>query len=184
MAGDYRQARLFVVIAQRIDQQCDTWQFWEKHFQREKDKAPRRAVEILAFMVGANHDRQKLREAARLYLDLEGAQAGRVPPPPTEIQSRIDEAHFEKRLADAEQAIKNGRYDDARTKLAYARNRFPSLWSGSANADKLEKVVRFNFLFETVRRSFVNGELDDAQAKVTECASNSMRGQASRKTKR
>ena len=74
--GDYRQARTFVVVAERINPQCDTWHFWEKRFQDAKDKDPRGAAEILTFMVLGNHNPERLREATGLYQDLARAQPG------------------------------------------------------------------------------------------------------------
>ena len=61
---------------------------------------------------------------------------------------------------------KNGQYQDARTKLDDARRRFSSLWGRDADADRLDKDVRFHLDCEMARQSFAKGDLDTALAKV------------------
>ena len=157
-----------MVVAERINPQCDTWHFWERRFRDAKDKDPRGAAEILTFMVLGNRNPERLREATGLYQDLARAQPGSAPPPPPEIRDRIDKAQFEQLVADAEQAVKNGRYEEARTKLDAAHERFTAQWSNDEKAQKVLEDVRFGVAFDKARNALEGSNLDAAQSKVKE----------------
>ena len=86
--------------------------------------------------------------------------------PPPEIRDVVDTAQFRELIAKAEQSVKNGQYQDARTKLDDVRRRFPSLWSRDADANRLDKDVHFHLDFEMARQSFAKGDLDAALTKV------------------
>ena len=74
-------------------------------------------------------------------------------------------------IADAEETVKNGRYQDARTKLDDARGRFPALWSRDMDVDRLDKEVRFHLDCEAARQSFGKRDLATALAKIKDAIS-------------
>jgi serine/threonine protein kinase len=165
-AGRYDEAKAFTDAAKQIDLRFDTWGYWERHFQKTDGKNSRDAIEILTYMVEGEQNPERLTQAVGLYSDLRKRFSGVEMTPPPEIRDTVDAAQFREVIVDAEQSVKNGQYQDARTKLDDARSRFPSLWSRDADADRLDKEVCFHLDFATARQSFASGDLDAALTKV------------------
>jgi hypothetical protein len=155
-----------IATAKRIDSRFDTWGYWETYFQKADGKNPRDALEILTFMVEGERNSERLKHATELYNDLRKRHPGVEMIPPPEISDAADAARFRELIAEAEQSAKNGQYQDARMKLDDARRRFSSLWGRDADADRLDKDVRFHLDCEMARQSFAKGDMDAALAKV------------------
>jgi tetratricopeptide (TPR) repeat protein len=155
-----------IATAKRIDSRFDTWSYWERYFQKADGENSRDALEILTFMVEGEQDAERLKNATDLYSDLRKRHPGMELAPPPEIRDAVNTARLHELIADIEQLVKSGQYQDARTKLDDARRRFSSVWSRDAEADRLDKEVRFHLDCETARQSFANGDLDTALVKI------------------
>ena len=64
--------------------------------------------------------------------------------------------------------MKNGRYEEARTKLDAAHERFTAQWSNDEKAQKVLEDVRFGFALDEARNALEESNLDAAQSKVKE----------------
>ena len=155
-----------IATAKRIDSRFDTWGYWESYFQKADGKNSGDAIEILTFMVEGEQNSERLKHATELYNDLRKRHPGVEIIPPPEISDAADRARFRELIAEAEQSAKNGQYHDARMKLDDARRRFSSLWGRDADADRLDKDVRFHLDCEIARQSYAKGDMDAALAKV------------------
>ena len=154
-----------IATAKRIDSRFDTWGYWERYFQKADGKNSRESLELLTFMVEGEQNAERLKNAMELYSDLRKRDPDVEMIPPPEIRDAADTARLHELIADAEQSVKNGQYQDARTKLDDARRRFSSVWSRDADAAKLDKEVDFHLHFEKAQRSYGS---EDFVAALTE----------------
>ena len=169
-----------IATSKRIDSRFDTWGYWETYFQKADGKNPRDALEILSYMVEGEQNVERLKNATERYNDLRKRHPDVEMTPPSGIRDAADTARLHELIAEAEQSAKNGKYQDARTKLDDARRRFSSLWRRDADADRLDKDVRFHLDCEIALQSFGNGDLAVALTNVTDAPSDSSRGQGNR----
>jgi tetratricopeptide (TPR) repeat protein len=172
-AGRYEEAKAFADTAKRIDLHFDTWDYWEKQFQRADGKNLRGAMKLLTFMVEGERTAERVRKATDLYSDLGKRYPGvEMTPPPEivpEIRTRQAEQHadqFHKVIGEAEQLVKSRQYRDARAKLDEARGFSSSLWGNDAKAKELNEDVDFHLHLENAQKFYGSGDFAAALSEM------------------
>jgi hypothetical protein len=166
--GRCEEAKAFVDTAKHLDSRLDTWDYWERQFQKVDSKNPQSAIAILTFMVEGEYRKSRLRKAADRFTELRTRYPSVEIKLPPEIDDIVVADQFRALITDAEQLVKSGQYQDARRRLAEARRQFSSRWEGDPDASRLDTDVRFQIDLEEAHHSFEKSDLDIALTKVND----------------
>ncbi len=172
--GEYDKARRFIDTAKEIDKDFDTWIWWEKqwekHFQKVTKNNWKAALQVLRFAVTGESNPERLKKATDRWELIQQCAEGKIEPPP-EISEEVDRRNreklaeqFRRLIGEAEQLVKDGKYQEARIKLDKAREISPDLWK----ADEKAQELYFCLHLQTAQEAYTKDKFDEALREVTE----------------
>lgn len=167
--GGFEQAKLALDTAVRIDPKCDNASLWDRHFQERLERGDKNGAEVLlSWMVWEEQDAAKLSRAVELGKKLKTKFAPEAVKLPPQISVQVSQAEFNKRIDQAEQAMKRGEYTQALMLLTDARQQYPEVYKVHAQAQQLFADATSAVGLERARQLLAAGDLDAAEKAVDE----------------